>query len=137
MVEAQDGGLTRLEISYRAKTTAVQQFFYAEDFETQVRQDLDRFHACLNRLKGVCFRLPHLELFRNFLDAAHWRQVYIQQPYLCALIFARNGKKGCYTGIWQTIPKSGPFNREHFLAAHALPGHGSKIYCDVLARGVK
>ena len=52
-----------------------------------------------------------------------------------ALIFAVNDKRGCYTGFFRDIPKSGHFNHLDFLAAHALPGPGSKINCIIQKEG--
>jgi len=55
--------------------------------------------------------------------------------YSAALIFAVNDKSGCYTGFFRDIPKSGHFNHLDFLAAHALPGPGSKINCIIQKEG--
>lgn len=88
LVESLDAGLTRLEISYYAKSATGQAEYLEEDFEARAVRDLDRFNACLNQLNGVCFRLPLLELLENFQAMARKRQVFLQEPYVCALIFA-------------------------------------------------
>ena len=51
------------------------------------------------------------------------------------MFFTSNSKRGSYTGFWKNIPKTGQFDNERFLAAHALPGPNSKIACEILARG--
>ena len=100
-----------------------------------MQHDLDQFEACLNQLKGVCYRVPMLELLENFNLMAKKHQVFIQQPHVCVLIFAKNSKKGCYTGVVQNISKNSLFVPEEFVAAHALPGPDSRIFCDIYARG--
>ena len=61
--EAQEEGVTRLEISYYADSFEAQAEYFADDFAAQARQELYSFQLCLNKLKGVCFRLPLVELF--------------------------------------------------------------------------
>ena len=85
----------------------------------------------------MCYRVPQAVLLATFQEQTRQYQVFVQQPHVCALVFARNSKRGGYTGIWQDIPKTGPFESETFLAANALPGPGSKIVCDILAKGKK
>ena len=40
-------------------------------------------------------------------------------------------------GFFKNIPKTGPFDPEKFLAAHALPGPNSKIACELMPRGAQ
>ena len=135
IVESRDAGMTRLEISYYAKSTAAQAEYFEEDFESRAVRDLDRFNTCLNQLKGACFRLPLLDLLESFQTESRSRQVFLQQPNICALFFARSDKRGSYIGFFKNIPKKGPFDPKKFLAAHALPGPNSKIACEIVPRG--
>ena len=48
---------------------------------------------------------------------------------MAALCYAKNEKRGCYTGIYKNISSTNSFNASEFLAAHALPGPDSVIYC--------
>ncbi len=49
------------------------------------------------------------------------------------MIYASNQKKGCYTGFIYDIPKFKKFDREEFLARHALSGPDSKIRCEIMS----
>ena len=48
-------------------------------------------------------------------------------PHVCAFIYAKNGKRDSYTGCFKDIPKTGHFDHEEFILAHALPGPDSVI----------
>ena len=70
-----------------------------------------------------------LTLLQAFTEMAKQAQLYIQQPSVAALIYARNSKTGSYTGFYQDIPKNSLFDHRGFLAAHALPGPKSIVHC--------
>ena len=77
-METLNEGTTRLEISYYAKTTIGEAEYFEDQFEYGVQQDLDTFQDYLNRLKGVCYRLPLIKLLDSFQSQAGPHQVYIE-----------------------------------------------------------
>jgi len=60
---------------------------------------------------------------------AKQKQLYIEQPHVCAFIYAKNDKRSSYTGFFHNIHRTIKFNRKEFLLAHALPGPHSYITC--------
>ena len=54
---------------------------------------------------------------------------------MCALIYAKNPKRGNYTGFTYDIPAKTSFDYEQFLLKHALPGPGSNIHCILEPQG--
>ena len=57
------------------------------------------------------------------------RQLYIELPYVCAMIYARNDKQNCYTGFFTNIWKTKAFDSHKFMLTHALPGPNSIVHC--------
>ena len=96
-----------------------------------MQKDLNIVQNSLNSVSGICYRVPFLRLMETFQNFVRPRQLYIEQPHVCALIYAKNAKRGGYTGFYKNIPKTGPFSRESFLKANALPGPNSVIQCHV------
>ena len=45
------------------------------------------------------------------------------------MIYARNDKRGCYTGFYSNIWKTKQFDRKQFLLTHSLPGPDSIVHC--------
>ena len=62
-------------------------------------------------------------------------QLYVQQPSVAALFFAKNIKAGSYTGFYKNIPKGSLFDHRGFIAAHALPGPESVVQCVLQRHG--
>lgn len=83
----------------------------------------------LNYQNGLCYRVPFTAFLQSYQDRSKKKQLFIQQPHVCALVFARNEKNGCFTGFFQNIWKTKEFDTKKFLLAHALPGPGSRISC--------
>ena len=73
---------------------------------------LDDFQWCLNRLSGVCFKVSLLEFFSTFQVLTKRSQVYVRRPNICALIYARNNKRGCYTGFFKKIARKDAHDSE-------------------------
>ena len=80
-------------------------------------------------LKGVCYLVPLARIFESFQELARPRQLFIRQPDVCALVYAKNEKRGSYTGFFHNIHSNGYLSVDQFLAVHALPGPNSVITC--------
>ena len=85
----------------------------------------------------MCFRVSLLELLTAFQERSKRQRLVIQETYTCAMVFAKNNKRGSYTGFFKDLPKTGHFCHKEFLLAHALPGPGSRIKCILNERGRK
>ena len=70
-----------------------------------------------------------LKFYQCFQEECRGKQLFIHMKYTAALIYAANDKTGSYCGFFKEIPKRGRFDYREFLAAHALPGPGSRIDC--------
>ena len=129
LTESLREGLTRIEISYYADTKLAQDQLLQPDYAVEMSSDLNIVRNALNSAVGLCYRVPFQRLMEVFQDKCKSKQLYIQQPHVCALIYAKNAKRGCYTGFYKDIPKTVPFDHEEFLQANALPGPKSIIQC--------
>lgn len=87
--------------------------------------------GALNQTAGLGHELALAKLLEAFQERAKAGQVYVQQPLVAALLFAKNDKRGAFTGFWQNLPKAGTFKYGDFLAANALSGPGSIVHCRV------
>ena len=85
--------------------------------------------AALNRTQGLCHQLPLLKLLEAFQECAKGRQLYIQQPTIAAICYAKNDKRGGFTGGYWNITTTNQLTLRDFLARHALPGPGSVTAC--------
>ena len=74
-------------------------------------------------------------MLETFQEQAKGRQLYIEQPDVCALVFARNDKRSSFTGFFKNIWKNTYLNTKEFLLAHALPGPNAKINCILQKKG--
>ena len=54
---------------------------------------------------------------------------------MCAFIYAKNPKKGNYTGFHYNIPAKTAFDYQKFLLKNALPGPLSRIHCILEPKG--
>ena len=133
--ESVDFGLTRIEISYYADSSGAESELWKSNTATRMHQDLDKVAAALATISGICYRLPLNDLLQEFQKICKGRQLYVQMPHLCALVYAKNGRRGCCTGFFKNIPKTGPFNHKTFLLANALPGPDSVITCVIRKKG--
>ena len=57
-------------------------------------------------------------------------------PNTAAIVYAKNSKKGSYTGFFHDIKKSERFDHQKFLAKHALAGPKSRIRCLIMPLGL-
>ena len=70
-------------------------------------------------------------LLNVFQDTAKHKQIYIELPHICALVYAISDKVGSYVGNFHNIPANKPFHTDKYLAANALAGPSSSICCKV------
>ena len=125
----------RIEISYYADSEQVEGQLFEEGFPDQAEHDLAIVLEILNRQKGLCYRVPQQALMEAFQRTMKERQLFVLQPDVCALVFAKNAKKSSYCGFFRDIPRTHSWDLEAFLAANALPGPGSKIKCVLQRKG--
>jgi hypothetical protein len=91
--------------------------------------------TALNRIPGLCHRLPLIKLLNAFQECAKGRQLYIQQPTIAAICYAKNDKRGGFTGGFRNITSTSQLTLREFMARHALPGPGSVTTCIVQEHG--
>ena len=128
-------GLSRIEISYYTDSHLAEDQLLADRFAQRTVDDLDKVQRALNSLSGICYRVPLLSLLGIFSDTVKVRQLYIEQPLVCALVYARNDKRGNYTGFFHNIWKTKQFDRGRFILAHVLPGPNSLVHCFIDSQG--
>ena len=75
-------------------------------------------------------------LLNKFQDIAKGRQLYIEMPHICALVYAVSDKPGCYIGNFHNKSVFNKFETEKFIAAHSLAGPASNIICKVAKDGL-
>ena len=56
--EARDVGLSRIEITYTAKTCKAMQSFFNAGFSEMAQRHMDLAFGALNKLDGLCWHLP-------------------------------------------------------------------------------
>ena len=76
------------------------------------------------------------DFLEDFQSAAKGQQLFVQMPDVCALVFARNSKRGCYCGFFQEISATNQFDHVQWLKSHALVGPESHILCALYQNGV-
>lgn len=54
---------------------------------------------------------------------------------MCCLVYAKNQKRGHYTGLQYDIPARTHFDYQLFILKHALPGRDSFIRCILEPKG--
>ena len=125
----------RIEISYHANDLAAEQKFFDPNFERDAKKDIDwtKFH--LDQYSKLVFKVNLRELLEAFEEGAKPRQLFVLQPNMCTLIYAKNPKQSNYTGFLYNIPAKTSFDYEKFLLKHALPGPGSNIHCILEPQG--
>ena len=62
-------GLSRVEITYNADSVESQQLLLSEVFLDAATLDLDRAQKAVNRVQGLCWDIPFLELYEKFQAA--------------------------------------------------------------------
>ena len=91
--------------------------------------DLNRVEDALNRVDGLGWHLPLIQLMERFVDAAKQSQLLIVQPSLVALIYAINSQPGHFTGIIKGRQLTKSFNHLDFIAESAFGGHDAVVTC--------
>ena len=81
----------------------------------------------VNSTDGICYHLSMERVLQCWQEVAKKKQVFLLQPDVCALIYAKNDKRGSYCGIFHDLPEKQSFNATEWLARRALPGPGSRV----------
>ena len=98
--------------SYHANDTVAERKFFEPSFEVYAKYDILMVNCCLNRYKKLVFKVSLKELLQAFEERAKQRQLFVLQPNMCALIYAKNPKRGNYTGFTYDIPARTSFDYE-------------------------
>ena len=64
--EASNTGLTRMEVSYCAKEPTALKKIFSDSFLNEAKSDIRSFEECINRVAGICYRVPLLDLLTRF-----------------------------------------------------------------------
>ena len=91
----------------------------------------------MDQYSKLVYKVNLKELLEAFEEGAKPRQLFVLQPNMCTLIYAKNPKKSNYTGFLYNIPAKTSFDYEKFLLKHALPGPGSNIHCILEPHGME
>ena len=113
--EFQDEGILRIEISYTASSLKAEEKLLSPGFPQRAIADLDAVLEILKKTDGIGFKLKMADLLESFSDTAKKSQLFIQQPSVAALIYARNDKKGSYCGFYKPINPKCAFDYRNFL----------------------
>ena len=66
-------------------------------------------------IDGLGFKLKMVDLLETFSETAKKSQLFVLQPSVAALIYARNDKKGSYCGFYKPIRPGRTFDYRNFL----------------------
>ena len=89
----------------------------------------------MNRVQGLCWHIPSIELYEKFQAAGKKTQLLVVQPCIGGMFFSANEKHSCYTAFFQNSPQKYYFKYHDFLRAHALPGAASYVTCIIQFHG--
>ena len=89
----------------------------------------------LQSVPALWHKLPQMQLLNSFQNMCRGSQVYIEMSHLAAMVFAKNDKRGGYTGYFKQIPRSVPCNSIKFLKANMLGGFFSRVHCHIQKDG--
>ena len=64
--EASDLGLTRIEISYIADRPEIVNEIFDSAFLQKAKVDIDTLALCINKVSGICHRVPLRDLLHVF-----------------------------------------------------------------------
>ena len=135
--EAEERGLTRIEVSMSVAEPDQEEVFWQKGFPGQaysiinaVKASLDQVTSIEEDLSGVslCYRLPIKELLGHFEHHAKRTQLYVELPLVRAMLYAKNTKRSSWCGFMQNTHQRSS-KRETFLAKYMLPGPGSRVCC--------
>ena len=71
-------GLSRIEISYYAKTKEVESKLLTDEMAFKMKEELNIVFNTLNQLSGICYRVPLIKFFNTFEENCKYRQLYIE-----------------------------------------------------------
>ncbi len=69
----------------------------------------------LKKTEGIGFKLRMMDLLEAFSEMAKASQLFIKQPSVAALIYARNDKPGSYCGFYKPLRPGRAFDYRGFL----------------------
>ena len=98
--EAQNTGLTRIEISYYADTLEAEKNFNSDDFIQKATQDLDDVLLALNYTQGLGHPVAFKDILDSFQNCSKQKQLFVEMPDVCALVFSRSLKSDSYCGFF-------------------------------------
>ena len=99
--ESINWGLTRIELTYTAKSSEAEEELLDGVFPDQAEVDLNRVQRALKNVRGISWQLPLKDLLDHFTKSARGHQLLIVEPTLATLIYCSNSKHSCYTGFKQ------------------------------------
>ena len=86
--ETVDNGLSRIEITYSTTTKAGEDMMLSPEFNEEAEADLHVVHHALNKVEGICWKLPLKTILDHFCLTAKGNQLLIVRPALVAMIYA-------------------------------------------------
>ena len=75
--ESREEGQSRIEIKYTAQTKEAEEELLHLDFVERAKIDLNRAEDALNKVSGLGWKLPLLQLLDRFVEAARKSQLFI------------------------------------------------------------
>ena len=74
--ESRDVGLSRIEITYTAKTKTAMYCFFEPYFLEMAKRHMDLAFGALNKMDGLCWHVPQKQLFETFSEKAKGHQMF-------------------------------------------------------------
>ena len=72
IVEASGHGCTRIEISYIANSPKAVQEIFSPSFLEDAKHDIKTFEHILNRVSGICYKVPLINLLHVFQEETRY-----------------------------------------------------------------
>ena len=113
--ESSNESMSRIEITYSARTIEAQEELFSDEFPMRTTIDLGHAQQALSEVEGMAWHIPIKELLEEFQQGARGQQLLVVQPTIAAMIYANNAKTSCYTGFWRTTPPGKVFDFVDFL----------------------
>ena len=105
----------RVEISYTAESIKAEEELLSPGFPQRANADLKAVLDILKKTEGIGFKLKMTDLLQAFSETAKESQLFILQPSVAAMIYARTDKPGSYCGFYKPIHPKHPFDYRGFL----------------------
>ena len=85
--ETSELGYTRIEISYTAESPEAVKQIFSNSFLHDSKADINILEQCLNKVPGICFRVPLRDLLHVFQEETRFNQLFIRLPNTVAIIY--------------------------------------------------